>query len=302
MRTLNTTFVFLLFFVPFISLAVQDSIPEHKVDKIFLKINLEPNSSYRFVSNTNQNIVQELMGNTLEINQNIIVTSIFEIEDNTDGEMRIKAFYERIALDATTPQGKIKMDSDGKNDEELAHSPELKLSSMMNKPFYISLTSEGKVNRIEGLDEFIELGSNNSNPFVKELLNEENIVSSFENFFNIFSSDSVSMGETWNKSRSQSMSNQFELTFEESLTLEGLSEDIAWINTQSQINGAAFENSLFDELTIEGTQEGTIEVERYSGLVLFSEITQEIQGLIKIQGTEVPLKISSTNTYTGERL
>ncbi|HLT41236.1 MAG TPA: DUF6263 family protein, partial [Sphingobacteriaceae bacterium] len=261
------------------------------------------NSNYRFVSNTNQNIVQELMGNTIEISQNIIVASIFEVVENTDGKMRIKAFYERIAMDANTPQGNVKIDSDNENDGDLDNAPELqKLSSMMNKPFYITLTSDGKLIRIEGLEKFIEQGNNTSNPFVKELLTEENVISSFENFFNVFSSDSVSMGETWNKNRSQGMNNQFELIFEESLTLEGLSEDIAWINTQSQINGAASENSFFDELNIEGTQQGTIEVERYSGLILFSEITQEIQGLLKMQGTEVPIKISSTSTHTGERL
>jgi hypothetical protein len=294
--------VFLLFFAPFISLATQDSIPEYKVDKISLKINLEPNSSYRFTSSNSQNIVQELMGNTLEINQKILATYIFEIEDNSGGEMRIKALYERLALDMNMPQGKVTIDTDLENNDE-DHSPELqKFSSMIKKTFYISLTSEGKVNKIEGIDELIKLGENNNNPFVQEFLNEKNLVSAFENSFNIFSKDSISMGETWNRSRSQSMSNLFDLNIEDSFTLEGLSEDLAWINTESQIKGAASENSLFDDLTMEGTQTGTIEVDRRSGLILFSEIQQELQGLIKMQGMEIPMKASSTHTHTGEKL
>src|SRR5699024_162854 len=125
---------------------------------------------------------------------------------------------------------------------------------------------------------------NINQPILQEFLSEKNLISAFENSLNIFSEDSIGMGETWNKIRNQSLNNQFDLNFVESFTLEGLSEDIAWINIESQINGFVSDNSHFDEFTLAGTQEGTIEVDRHSGLILFSEIKQEIQGHMKMQG------------------
>lgn len=303
MRILFKSFVFLLFFSSLNSLRAQDSIQEYKVDKISLKINLEPNTSYRFISTQTQNIIQELMGSTVEINQEIQANYTFEVEKNTGEEMRIKVFYERLAFDMEMPKGKITMDSDKEENDAIDHVPSLyKLSEMVNKPFYISLSSEGNVTKVEGLAELLKGKKSLEQPAFQEFLSESTLISAFESAFNVFSEDSIRIGDTWSKTQNRSLNSHFDLNFEESFALEGLSEDLAWINIESLIKGSVSENSLFDDITVAGTQEGIIEVERHSGLILFSEKKQELQGFIKMQGMEIPIKVSITTIQNGEKL
>jgi hypothetical protein len=302
MKILFRSFLFLLFFGSLNSLRAQGSVQEYKVDKISLKINLKPNTSYRFTNNQMQKISQELMGNPIEINQNIQATYTFEVEKNTGEEMEIKVFYQRLAFDMEMPQGKITMDTDEENDavHHLPHSG--KLSEIINKPFYISLSSEGKITKVNGLTELLKEKASVDHPGFQDFFSESNLISAFESSFNVFSEDSIRIGDTWNKTQNRSLNNQFNLNFEESFTLDGLSEDLAWINIESVIKGSVAENSLIDDIAIIGKKEGNIEVERNSGLVLFSETQQELQGFIKIQGMEIPVKASVTNTHSGEKL
>ena len=293
MRILFNSVLFLLFFGSLNSLTAQDSIQEYKVDKISLKINLKPNTSYRFINNQTQTVNQELMGNAVEIHQRMHATYVFEVEENNGQEMEIKAFYQRLAFNMEMPQGNIAMDSD---------NGENHLFELINKPFYISLNSQGKITKVEGLTELVNEKKSIDQPAFQEFFSESNLISVFESSLNIFSEDSIRIGDTWKKTQNRSLNNQFNLSFEDLFMLDGLSEDLAWINIESRIKGSVPENSLFDHVDIAGTKQGNIEIERHSGLVLFSETQEELQGLIKTQGIEIPVKVSVTNTHSGEKL
>ncbi len=293
MRILLNSVLFLLFFGSLNSLTAQDSIQEYKVDKISLKINLKPNTSYRFINDLTQTVSQQLMGNAVEIHQRMHATYVFEVEENNGQEMEIKAFYQRLAFNMEMSQGNIAMDSDdGENN----------LFELINKPFYISLNSQGKITKVKGLTELVNEKKSIDQPAFQEYFSESNLISVFETSFNVFSEDSIRIGDTWEKTQNRSLDNQFNLRFEDLFMLDGLSEDLAWINIESRIKGSVSENSLFDHIDIAGTKQGNIEIERHSGLVLFSETQQELQGLIKTQGIEIPVKVAATCTHSGEKL
>lgn len=109
------------------------------------------------------------------------------------------------------------------------------------------------------------------------------------------------MGETWRFTQNQSLNHQIDLTLEKTFTMEGLSEDLAWINIDHQITSSAASSTLGD-IRLSGTQQGTIEVDRLTGLIFFSESTQALEGHIQTYGMDIPLKISSTSTLNGEKL
>lgn len=294
MRTYSITSIFLLLFISLNTLIAQDSIPENSVKGISLKIDLKPNSAYRFLAKNSRNISQEMMGSTMEINQETTISYRFEVESNTSEGIKIKAFFEEIELDLDLPQGRTNIDSKNGNSSEF--------SRLLNKPFYITLTAQGKVIETEGLEEVFRSYEDNSDVLVQELFTEKNLIAFIESSFNIFPMDSINMGDSWNAVHNQSLNNQFDLTFDKTFTLDGLSEDMVWLSVENKVKSSASETLAFEVDSGDAKQEGIIEIDRNSGLILFSDIKQEIRGVLKSNGLEVPLRISLETSLKGEKL
>lgn len=300
MKTSMKSILFFLLVIPVSFLHAQDSIPEITLEKISLKIDLKPNSSYRFVSKNSHSFIQEIMGSEMETNQESIATYKYEVESNDGKVMKIKATCERLILDLDLPQGNISLDSDLNSDDE--NELALNLSDIVNKPFYIFLTNEGKIFKTEGLDQIITGNDLSDQSSFREFLSEQNLISSLENALNIFPENILEIGDSWKRTHKQNLSNQFDLTLDRTFTLESLSDELAWVYVESIIKGSLPANSSLKEIDIDGTQEGYIEVDRLSGLILFSEIKQSFQGVLKSSGMEIPMKISSINTLEGSIL
>lgn len=294
MRTYSITSIFLLFLISLNTLIAQDSIPENSAEGISLKFDLKPNSVYRYLAKNSHNISQEMIGSTMEINQETTISYRLEVESNTSEGIKIKAFFEDIELDLELPQGRTNIDSKSGNSSEF--------SRLLNKPFYITLTAQGKVIKTEGLEEVFRSYEDNSDVLIQELFTEKNLLAFIESSFNIFPMDSINMGDSWNAVHNQSLNNQFDLTFDKTFTLDGLSEDMAWLSVENNVKSSASETLAFEVDSGDAKQEGIIEIDRNSGLILFSDIKQEIRGVLKSNGLEVPVKISLETSLKGEKL
>ncbi len=292
MRTYYITFILLLLFFPLISLIAQDSVSENNAEAISLKINLKTNNSYRYLTKYARVITQEMMGNSMEINQETNIGYRFEVVSNLGEEIRIKTYFEEIGLVLETPEGRIAIDSKSDNSS--------KFSPALNKPFYISITAQGKVIKIEGIEEIYRNFKDSDEVPLREFFTEKSVTELIESSFNIFPADSINMGDRWGTVHSQSLSNQLDIIFDRTFTLNGLSEDMAWLTVENKIKSSASETLAFEAEHSDTTQEGIIEIDRDSGIILFSDIKQEFRGLLKSNGMEIPVKISSEINLKGE--
>lgn len=300
MKTSSTVILFLVLSLSIPSVRAQDTIPVTQTERVSLKLNLSPQSSYRFISNSTQRAEQEILGTAMETNIETTVHYRFEVEHNTGEEIKIKASYERLAIQMQMPQDTLHVDTDNEMQQNNSASFD-KLASLVNQPFYIFLDDQGKISKLEGLSEGVTDEVDDAASLIQGSLNGRHFLSEIEKAFYIFPEDSVSMGETWRFSQEQRLNHQINLQLEKAFTMEGLSEDLAWINIDHHITSTATSSSLGD-INLVGTQKGTIELDRESGLIFFSESNQELEGLIQTHGIDVPLKISSTNTLHGEKL
>jgi hypothetical protein len=108
------------------------------------------------------------------------------------------------------------------------------------------------------------------------------------------------MGDSWNAVHNQNLNDQVDLIFDKTFTLDGLSEDMAWLSVENRVKSPVSEAFAFEIDSTDVKQEGIIEIDRASGLVLFSDIKQEFQGILKSNGIEVPVKISLESSLKGE--
>lgn len=277
----------------------QEAIP----DNISLKINLESGTSYRFAHLQTQNISQEWMDQLMEIKHQFEIDYIFKIEKVTDREVEIQVSYERLAIDMELPQGRIVFDTERQEplNGEFAEDF-VAVSNLLNNPFSITLNREGELMDSEGLESLLNEKGTIEHPNLLELFNKERLLSAIENSFHIFPEDSIQVSSEWLKNKRYNLNSQLQLDIRESYTLEGLSEDLAWINLESTVKGIKNDSSSFDDIKIEGNAHGIMEVERTTGLILFSEITEELEGSIKVQESDIPVRITISETLHGEKL
>jgi hypothetical protein len=292
MRTYTITALFLLFLLPLTNLIAQDSIPEADTQSFSLKLDLKPNSVYRFVAKDSRSIVQEMMESTMRVNIESAITYRLEVEDNTSDGIKIKASFEEIELVSELPQGRSSIDSKSGNSTEL--------SQVLNKPFFITLNAKGKVINNEGLEDLFRSYEDTDGVLLKDFFTKKKVTGFFENSFNIFPIDPINMGDSWNAVHNQNLNDQVDLIFDKTFTLDGLSEDMAWLSVENRVKSPVSEAFAFEIDSTDVKQEGIIEIDRGSGLVLFSDIKQEFQGILKSNGIEVPVKISLESSLKGE--
>lgn len=276
-----------------------DTIPVN-ADKIKLKVDFTPSTMYHFTLSLSQKISQELMGSPIEATKTVKYTATSEIVRSDENGTTIKAIYEEIAVDIDMPQGHFTFNSGQDTTSSV-------ITSIVNRPFLIYLDEEGKIEKEEGLDDIIEETQAIDQPAALalaglELFNEYRIAKIIASNFTVLPDHPLEIGENWQKNSQQRINDQFNLDNTTTYTLESLNEDLAWINLEGVVSSSMGGENSLGEVNMEGTQSGTIEVERSTGLILSNDTHQEVEGLMKAQGFEVPIKIITDSSMTGEKL
>src|SRR5690606_8161916 len=110
-------------------------------NKIDLHVNLVAGDTYFYTTSTKQNIIQEVMGETIEINQEFTTDFKYFVESNNNNSIKIKATYERIDLLIDSPEDQI----DYSSSREDSDSRFSMLNNLIGKSFYIFMNTTGKV-------------------------------------------------------------------------------------------------------------------------------------------------------------
>lgn len=272
------------------SVAVTETLSQSDA-KIDLHLNFSVGDQYRYTTDYSQNIVQEIMGSSIEIRQQMTTDYHYEVESNAGEEIKIKVSYERLQVNLEAPQGSFNFDSENpQQDDKLA-----KLSNVIDKPFYIYMNSEGKVTRVEDYDQLLEgLELDNA---IKDILSDSMLMNSVD--MNIYAPQPVGMGESWNKSRSYGLGN-LQLNSNLTYTLEGVSEDLAWLNVSGDISAIGSQEAYDMEFT--GKQTGTLETDINTGMISSGDVQMDIDAVIKSQGFEIPMKMNANIRMSGTKL
>src|SRR5690606_15997963 len=136
-------FSFFLLFIINSNLFAQSLEDSTKID---LHVNLIPGETYSYSTSSKQSIIQEILGEKIEINQEFVTDYKYLVESNDGNSIKIKATYERIDLFIDSPEDQIEYSS-LQNDSDSRFSM---LNSLIGKSFHIFMNANGKVYEVTG--------------------------------------------------------------------------------------------------------------------------------------------------------
>lgn len=277
--------------------------------EVELKLNLEKGKKYYYKFVNQQDITQEMMGDTVEFKQSITWGYELDVLDVVDGIMTIKTTYDHIQMSNDNQVFNLSYDS--KEPLDSTNMFAFVMSNFINKSFTMDVTPGGVVSNVQGFDEIFssivtELGED-SEVIIQNLrsqFSEESVSENLELGFKIFPENKVKVGDTW--FILNIVNGPFSMDIDNTYTLKSIKNGIAKIEISStikqddEISGIAMLPGA--EISIDGTQKGELSLDISTGLVIQSSINQSINQLIKAQGMEIPVYLESKLEISGKEL
>lgn len=281
-------------------------------EKIQYQLNLKPGKLYYFKTLTEQNVSQIIEGQeqltqaTVGIGYDL---NIREIDRN--GNIWIELTYRWASLNLKSPQEEIAYDSAGTN-FEIPPAAQV-LNALVSKGFYLQMTPQGRISRINGLNMMISQIKANipEGPAKKSLLatleqrfDEKLIKQPIENIIAIYPDNPVTIGDSWNKT-AETYEN-FPAIMDIKWTLKERSNNIAVIDVNSTVRpnptpDTAITGNIKYNLT--GNQYGRIEMDELTGLIAKSTQNLNLTGTMIIptgkapaEKISIPVKMTSNMT------
>lgn len=277
--------------------------------EVELKLNLEKGNKYYYKFVNQQDITQEMMGDTVEFKQSITWGYELEVLDVVDGIMTIKTTYDHIKMSNDNQVFNLSYDS--KEPLDSTNMFAFVMSNFINKSFTMDVTPEGVVSNVQGFDEIFysiitELGEDGEMIIqnLRSQFSEESVSENLELGFKIFPENKVKTGDAWYILNI--VNGPFSMDIDNTYTLKSVKNGIAKIEISStikqddEISGIAMLPGA--EISIDGIQKGELSVDISTGLVIQSSISQSIKQLIKAQGMEIPVNLESKLEISAKKL
>lgn len=280
-----------------------------KENKADLKLNLEKGIKYYYSFVNNQDITQEMMGDTVKFVQSITWGYQLEVTEVKEGVMTIKTTYDHIKMSNDNQVYNLSYDS--KEPLDSTNIFAFVMSNFIDKSFTMDVSSDGTVSNIVGFDDIFtsilaELGEDGEIIIqnLRSQFSEETVSENLELGFKIFPKEVVKIGDTWNIMNI--VNGPFSMDIDNTYTLKSIKSGVATVELTSTIKQDDEITGIADlpgaEISIDGSQKGELQIEIKTGLVIKSTINQEINQLIKAQGMEIPVYVKSDLEITSKKL
>ncbi len=251
-------------------------------DTYDLKFNLKPGTAYTYDMDVMQNVEAAGTNST----NNLYSKYTFNVKEAAAGNSKIEVIYDLMRMEMKSMGNTVKMSSE---DQTPASEG---FRNMVNKPFSMTVSPEGKVVSIDGWENIDKSGA----------MKAEDLKQSMETSLNIFPNKAVKVGDTWKKDAAMSMQ-MFKMNISSTYTLTEVKGNTATISMDSEIKMGQDNNTESNGMKMEmkGTQKGKMEVELSTGMTLSGNITQDIKGEMQAQGQKMPMSIKSEIKITGKQ-
>ncbi|OJV52529.1 MAG: hypothetical protein BGO31_07725 [Bacteroidetes bacterium 43-16] len=246
-----------------------------------LKFNLKPGTAYSY----DMDVLQKIEAAGTTSTNNLYSKYTFNVKEATEGNAKMEVVYDLMRMEVKSAGNTMKMSSEDQTPESQA------FRDMVNKPFSMIVSPEGKVVSIEGWESIDKTGT----------MKSEDLKQTMETSLNIFPDKPVKVGDTWKKDMNTTMQ-MFKMNISSTYTLTEVKDNVATISLNSDISmlqGDAPSNGM--DMNMKGTQKGKMEVDINTGMTLSGTITQDIKGEMKAQGQTMPMSITSDIKITGKQ-
>jgi hypothetical protein len=269
-------------------------------------------SSYYYDIANKTDISLEAEGKTVKTVNHSTVGVDYKIGQDSSGNFVYTIRYDKIRIH--TEKGDEVTDADAANASQAFTPLEKMLGTLKEATITATVDSSGTIIAVSGYE---ELGAKlietiySADPTVKRsaYLQFEKVVGdgivkqNMEQFFMFFPDSAIHVGDTWNISSRQK--GELPMNVNTRYTLESINDNIAIITAQAKLKSDGGASSIVGYSNavaeLEGTQEGQLQVDMQSGMLISSETDSEIGGSIQLMGREIPLTVRNSIRLKGKK-
>ena len=250
--------------------------------------------SYRIVSEMQTR--QTIMG--MEMPSNMVSEMLVEMtatEKNND-EVRMNFSYLSSAMEVASPMMTFRVDSEADIATLSGFEREMAelLQTFVGQTMNIVFGTDGSVKSIFGV------AIDTTNPaiaMVQSLFGEDAMMQMLKQSFNIFPSQEVRVGDSWNNNMNmvvQGMNTSAQITY----TLTSITDNVASIDMVTTMTITGADATITGEISGEGR--GTIKLDVATGMIISSNQEGSVSGTIQTGGMSVAMEMITRATVTLE--
>jgi hypothetical protein len=261
------------------------------------------------------NLSQKIMEQEMKIDMAINMQSTFDVKDVQGDNYILDMKYKAMKINMVMPGGGDAMTFDSNTTEDIATQQNISpmLKAIIDKPLEIVMSKTGKIESVKGMEKFHEAMVNSMDKNIPEQMkqqlitqfgsqfSEEAIKTMFAQNSNFFPDKPVRAGDRWNVKSSATVSN-FKMDLDMRMTLQSIEKDAVNITIEGTcLTPEGYEqktNGITTKVTLKGTLQGLVKVNKNTGWIISSNITQHFEGNIDAMGMQIPLSVTSKITVT----
>lgn len=249
-----------------------------------LIFNLFPDSAYRYSIKNNIALTQEIdKEKAITIHQNMTLTNAYRVVALKPGNRTVSVTYERITMSSGNQLFSLDYDSENDNGTDPMYED---LRNLIDKNFKMVISPAGDIIASEPVmkKRYERAGAYN--------FDDSSIRKIMLHVLQVYPSRKVEAGSIWEKSYSTSVGFA-NVRVRNKYQLISIEKGIAHIELQGRISSDNAEQTQNSDMQLKGTQNGEMDIDIKSGLVLNGKISQQLSGNMNITGQTTPVDIES---------
>jgi len=269
--------------------------------QIKLQYSLSSDDTYKHQIKLEQNISQTIDNIEEKSFSKQIIEYTNTIVNTKNTIYHTKVIYSRVALEQDNPR----VEYDSKDKESVIPQDAAGFASLVNSGFEIFFDKQGTITKITGTDQLINTVINavegitdsqkkQMKTTLEKQFGSDALKNTMQNNIMIYPKEVINKGYQW--SADQLIQTPYPMQFKHRYKLTNYDEENAYIDVSSKIvsNKSKMDFGGFEmEVNLKGTQSGTLSIDRATGILLQSNVTQNINGTIAILDEKYPLSILS---------
>ena len=271
--------------------------------QIKLSFNPQKGAKYEYQTEMIQISKNAAMGQEMTSETEISMKYLMEVVEKSTDEIQTVFTYQDISYIITSPMMKMGYDSKNtiENPSDMDKILEQIFSTLIGKPFTLTIAPDGSVKSVTGMDAIAENMSQSVGNdqiaaqltvAIKQQFSEDAIKRVFEQSLKIYPDNPVKVGNSWNVNNAIEISGMGTNT-KTKYTLKAVKKDMADIAVESTLDlkpGAGMPGA---EGLLTGTQNGSMVVEIKTGMPVSSDLTQIVKGSLKMQGIDILMDMTT---------
>jgi hypothetical protein len=278
-----------------------------------LKYSFKVGDEYRWSEKSKQNIKQSVMGMEQATETSYDGESLMKVVELTSTGAKIEVSFTRMKTDVKSAAMNTSMDSEGPQDK----MENKVFKSLLNKPFFLYLTTSGNVEKIEGADNLwsglkdIGLEEQQRKVMTESLqmmLGDEALKGRFQAAFVAYPANGLKQGQKWDTDHKMVVN--FAMAVKNTWSVESLTSSVANLYGEGVFSSLDKEKpfnlpgGMKAKSDLGGKQAVKSTVDAKTGWPTKQEVLAEIKGTMTLlaggmvpQDMEIPMEIISESTY-----